>query len=289
VQRKGNILAILLIGVSFVIVPAFAEPIALVIKMLTPCCDMVEPDTALEKIESFTVAPGDDKTINFRIREVDFILFSVSVTGGSNDDLDLTIRDSSYGALNCCTGRIADFYSNRVSLEWTDHQSETRTLSFEFDNSFSSISRKNVVFTYTVDKRETDEESTERMNPQGGGCLIATATFGSELSPQVQQLRELRDNYLLKTESGSIFMSGFNQFYYSFSPTIADWERQNPVFKEAVKLAITPLLTSLSLLNYADIDSEAEILGYGISLILLNVGMYFVAPVGIVVLVRRKF
>jgi len=123
----------------------------------------------------------------------------------------------------------------------------------------------------------------------GGGCLIATATFGSELSPQVQQLRELRDNILLQTNSGSSFMTGFNQFYYSFSPTIADWERQNPVFKEAVKLTITPLITSLSILNYVDMDSEAKILGYGISLILLNVGMYFVAPVGIVVLVRRKF
>jgi len=122
----------------------------------------------------------------------------------------------------------------------------------------------------------------------GGGCLIATATFGSELAPQVQQLRELRDNTLLQTKSGSTFMTGFNEFYYSFSPTIADWERQNPVFKEAVKLTITPLLSSLSILNYVDMDSEVEVLGYGISLILLNVGMYFIAPVGIVVLVRRK-
>jgi len=112
----------------------------------------------------------------------------------------------------------------------------------------------------------------------GGGCLIATATFGSELAPQVQQLRELRDNKLLETNSGSAFMSGFNQFYYLFSPTIADWERQSPIFKEVVKLTITPLLTSLSILNYVDMDSESEVLGYGISLILLNAGMYFVLP-----------
>jgi len=114
--------------------------------------------------------------------------------------------------------------------------------------------------------------------PGGGGCLIATATFGSELAPQVQQLRELRDNKLLQTNSGSAFMSGFNQFYYLFSPTIADWERQSPIFKEAVKLTITPLLASLSILNYLDIDSEREMLGYGIGIILLNIGMYFVAP-----------
>jgi len=112
----------------------------------------------------------------------------------------------------------------------------------------------------------------------GGGCLIATAAFGSELAPQVQLLREIRDNSLLQTQSGQSFMQEFNEFYYSFSPTIADWERQNPMFKESVKLAITPLITSLTVLNYVDIDSEEKVLGYGISLILLNVGMYFVAP-----------
>jgi hypothetical protein len=122
-----------------------------------------------------------------------------------------------------------------------------------------------------------------------GGCLIATATFGSELAPQVQQLRELRDNSLLQTESGKSFMNTFNDFYYSFSPTIADWERENPVFKEAVKITLTPMISSLSILNYVDVDSEASVLGYGISLILLNVGMYFVAPVVIIHTIRKKF
>ncbi len=125
--------------------------------------------------------------------------------------------------------------------------------------------------------------------PGGGGCLIATATFGSELAPQVQQLRELRDNTVRQTNSGSAFMESFNQFYYSFSPTIADWERQNPMFKETVRLTITPLLASLSILNYVDIDSESEMLGFGIGIILMNIGMYFVAPAMIIVKIRGKF
>jgi len=83
-------------------------------------------------------------------------------------------------------------------------------------------------------------------------------------------------------------MTAFNAFYYSFSPTVADLERQNPMFKETVKVAITPLLSSLSLLQYVDIDSEAEMLGYGISIILLNVGMYFVAPVVIISKLKKK-
>ena len=125
--------------------------------------------------------------------------------------------------------------------------------------------------------------------PKVGGCLIATASYGSELAPQVQQLRELRDNTVLQTESGSAFMAGFNQFYYSFSPTIADYERENQVFKEAVKLTLTPLLTSLTLLQYVDIDSEHEMLGYGIAIILLNIGMYFIAPAILITKIRSLY
>jgi peptidyl-prolyl cis-trans isomerase B (cyclophilin B) len=121
----------------------------------------------------------------------------------------------------------------------------------------------------------------------GGGCLIATAAFGSEMAPQVQFLRELRDNTVLQTESGTSFMAGFNQFYYSFSPYIADYERENPAFKETVKLTLTPLLTSLTLLQYADIDSESEMLGYGIGVMLLNIGMYFVAPAVLIVKIKK--
>jgi peptidyl-prolyl cis-trans isomerase B (cyclophilin B) len=122
-----------------------------------------------------------------------------------------------------------------------------------------------------------------------GGCLIATATFGSEMAPQVQFLREIRDNTVLQTESGTNFMIGFNQFYYSFSPAIADYERENPAFKEAVKIALTPLLTSLTLLQYVDIDSESEMLGYGIAVILLNIGMYFIAPAVLITKIRSFY
>ena len=113
---------------------------------------------------------------------------------------------------------------------------------------------------------------------QGGGCLIATAAYGSEMAPQVQFLREIRDNKVMSTESGASFMTEFNKFYYSFSPAIADYERENPMFKEAVKLGITPMLASLSLLSFADINSEQEMLGYGIAIILANIGMYVMGP-----------
>ena len=83
-------------------------------------------------------------------------------------------------------------------------------------------------------------------------------------------------------------MESFNTFYYSFSPTIADYERQNPVFKEAVKVTITPLVASLSLLNYVDLDSEESVLGYGIGIILMNIGMYFVAPAIVIFRIKNR-
>ena len=141
---------------------------------------------------------------------------------------------------------------------------------------------------HTLDITATNYLGVELEKSNGGGCLIATAAFGSELDPHVQQLRELRDNTVLQTESGSVFMTGFNQFYYSFSPVIADYERENLAFKEAVKLTLTPLLTSLTLLQYVDIDSESEMLGYGIGIILLNIGMYFVAPAILIMKVRKN-
>ena len=149
---------------------------------------------------------------------------------------------------------------------------------------FQPIPLETTYFTINVGGEQTIQEN----NNEGGGCLIATAAFGSEMSPQVQQLREIRDNIVMQTSSGKSFMTGFNQIYYSFSPQIADYERENPIFKEAVKVTLTPMLTSFSLLAHVPIDTEQEMLGYGIGVILLNVGMYFVAPAILFTAIKKK-
>jgi len=165
----------------------------------------------------------------------------------------------------------------------------TYNLKFKIPASAESGNYDIITNLELVGAEQTQVSEDSQSPPSGGGCLIATATYGSELAPQVQQLRELRDNTLLQSSSGAAFMDGFNSFYYSFSPTIADWERENPVLKETVKLVITPLLTSLSILNYVDMDSEAKVLGYGIGLIFLNVGMYFAAPAIAIIHLKKKF
>lgn len=134
---------------------------------------------------------------------------------------------------------------------------------------------------------EVSQINFPKNNDSGGGCLIATATYGSEMATEVQQLRELRDNQLLQTESGTVFMSTFNDIYYSFSPIIADYERENPLFKETVKLAITPMISTLSLMENA--ETESEVLGIGISVIALNLGMYLGIPAIAIVGIKKKF
>ena len=112
----------------------------------------------------------------------------------------------------------------------------------------------------------------------GGGCLIATAAYGSELAPQVQFLREIRDNSLLSTASGTSFMTGFNQFYYSFSPVVADIERENAVFRDVVRTAITPGVYALNIMVLADPGSEFSVIAFGLLSIAAVAGIYVVAP-----------
>ena len=120
----------------------------------------------------------------------------------------------------------------------------------------------------------------------GGGCLIATAAYGSEMAPQVQFLREIRDNQLMNTQSGISFMTGFNQLYYSFSPQVADMQRESPVFKEMIRIGITPLLSTLSIMSHA--ETESQVFSYGIGVILMNLGMYVGIP-AIVIYKTRKY
>ena len=217
--------------------------------------DVYEIPTPEKPLTIFIDSPGK-VTISVSNGEIATIL-------GETTSGEFTIYHDDYNFVEG-TMLIANHINDYTLKEWTDVSTFSKNVS-----------------------TEPAKETTSVKSGNGGGCLIATATYGSELAPQVQQLRELRDNQLLQTESGSAFMSSFNEMYYSFSPTIADYERENPMFKEAVKLAITPMISSLSLMENA--DSESEVLGLGLSVIALNLGMYLGAPAIIVIGIRKRF
>ncbi|MEW6605584.1 MAG: CFI-box-CTERM domain-containing protein [Thermoproteota archaeon] len=120
-------------------------------------------------------------------------------------------------------------------------------------------------------------------NQTQSGCLIATAAFGSELAPQVQQLRLFRDGIVLKTSAGSSFMNVFNTWYYSFSPTVADYERQNPWLQNTVRALIYPLLGILAISTHIydslAFSDELSIVAAGITASSL-IGLLYLGPLG---------
>ena len=134
-----------------------------------------------------------------------------------------------------------------------------------------------------------DQELTDRADElgDGGGCLIATAAYGTELAPEVQNLREIRGK-MYETEAGGETMRMINHLYYSFSPTVADWERENAVFKEAVRVLITPAMLSFTVLDHEEMDSEEDLIAYVAGIVVLNAGMYFVAPVAAIIITNRS-
>ncbi|MGI0036974.1 MAG: CFI-box-CTERM domain-containing protein [Nitrososphaera sp.] len=124
---------------------------------------------------------------------------------------------------------------------------------------------------------------------QPSGCLIATAAFGSELSPQVQYLRNFRENYILSTSSGSAFMNTFNSVYYSFSPQVADYEREQPWLLAAVKVGLYPLFGILTLSERAHFGvggGDAGVILAGLVASSL-IGATYLVPAGLAV--TRKF
>lgn len=93
----------------------------------------------------------------------------------------------------------------------------------------------------------TADAGSQEPDPRGGGCIVATAAYGSELAPQVQRLREAREA-LAGTEAGSALLHAFNAAYYSVAPAVADAQRQSPEFNGAVRAAIAPALAGLEAL-----------------------------------------
>ena len=126
---------------------------------------------------------------------------------------------------------------------------------------------------------------------QKSGCLIATAAFESEMAPQVQELRNFRDGLALKTVAGANFMNVFNGWYYSFSPSIADYEREQNWLKGLVRVAVYPLLGILSLstsvFHVLSFNGEAAIVGAGLTASSL-IGLLYFAPLSAVLAITGR-
>ena len=175
-----------------------------------------------------------------------------------------------------------DIYSVKDSV-WTligsyDSASDTLVLDDVVMEDDAMMEKEDDAMMEVEDGVVMEGEDDSAGPDDGGGCLIATAAYGSELAPQVQFLREIRDDTLLSTASGMSFMTGFNQFYYSFSPAIADLERENAIFRDAVRVAITPGIYALNIMVLADHNSDVSVMAFSLLSIMAVAGIYVVGP-----------
>jgi len=76
-------------------------------------------------------------------------------------------------------------------------------------------------------------------------CIIATAAYGSELAPEFQFLRTFRDDVVMSTQSGRAFMNVFNNWYYSFSPQVANVISESQLLRNTAKASLYPLIGAL--------------------------------------------
>ena len=101
-------------------------------------------------------------------------------------------------------------------------------------------------------------------------------------------LREVRDNILLSTRSGALFMSGFNSIYYSFSPAVAQAEYENPAFRDAIRAFITPMVAVLPVMTLAEEGSELHVMALSASAISIIAGICVVGPAVMIWLMLRR-
>jgi len=116
-------------------------------------------------------------------------------------------------------------------------------------------------------------------------CFIATAAFGSELSPEVQFLRQFRDETVMSSFGGRMFMTAFNAAYYSFSPSVAAFVAERPWFTLIVRVMIYPLISLLRLtslvFNGFPVGAEIGVLLYGLLASCLF-GLIYLLPIAVV-------
>ena len=206
---------------------------------------------------------------------------TLSGTGGTT----ITETVTAAGSTTTATTTITEMSTvTEPGKTTTVYSVVTRSLPSTVTKTVTTVSKEVVrkIVTKTVEHTVTETQAG------WSRCLIATAAFGSEVAPQVQMLREFRDEFVMKTFAGENFMKAFNTFYYSWSPYVARAEYENPALRNFIKASIYPLLFSLELSRQAakpfSAFPEFAVLVSGLVASLL-IGLFYISPLIILVFV----
>lgn len=159
----------------------------------------------------FTVRNAGNKVLDYSITE-DAGWLSVSPTFGSSDG-ESDIVEVVYSTESLAPGT----YATPITV------TDTAT-----DES------RQVLVELTIE----GASATSMTGSGGGGCFIATATYGTPMANEIHALREVRDAYLLTNTPGTLFVDT----YYRISPALADTISQSPALRATVRVLLAPLV-----------------------------------------------
>jgi outer membrane protein assembly factor BamB len=173
-------------------------------------------------------------------------------------------------------GHYQDMYQPQSNGTWSV------TASFAGDTQYSAASSPTATFTVGAEQ------------PTSKGCVIATATYGSAMAPQVQALRDFRENIALNTFAGSSFMTVFNAWYYSWSPPVAAQIAPSAPLRGVMQVVLQPVLNILQVATYTyssfTFNSEFAIFmaGFVTAALLGLVYVFPIATLGLFTTTRLK-
>lgn len=203
--------------------------------------------------------PGDDQ-----YNSADSATVTVTVSTTPKQTATLSVQSSaatvSVGSPVTISGSTSPSRSGSVTISLSVNGSAFATL--------TTVSLSNGAYTYSYtpssagtyqfksswpgdDQYNPAQSSTTTVTASTqqptSACVIATATYGSELSPQVQLLRNFRENIALKTFAGSSFMTAFNAWYYSWSPPVAASIAPDDAAIATMRVVLQPILNILQI------------------------------------------
>lgn len=219
---------------------------------------------------------------------------TTTTTLTTTQQVTTTVTASASAATSTITETVTTGTTLTTTVSGETTVTETETLPAETVTEAQATTvtaTKKETVTSTVTETKISTATSTVTESKGLGCLIATAAFGSQLAPQVQVLRGFRDGFVLKTFAGRNFMTAFNAFYYSWSPSVAQAEYENPLLRSFVRASIYPLIYSLEVSRIIaqpfSAIPELAVLTSGI-VASLFIGLIYVSPIlAVVVLVSR--
>lgn len=211
---------------------------------------------------------------------------------GIPQTLELTFTGTLQQITTTMTTSTTSSTTSSTTVESSTSESTTTTTSTSSSVTSTSSSESSSTGSTESSSSQTTASvatSSSTSYPTGPTCLIATATYGSELAPEVQLLRNFRDHSIMKTQAGSQFMIAFNAWYYSFSPYVANYIANHLVERTVMKGVLYPLIGILYLsqevFSIAGSYPEVAALLSGLVASSLIGAIYLGLPMG---LLRRK-